>query len=197
MYTTLYCLLHLWLDAKLHFVVSVPVQWQTSWICPITSNFNMFSRVLEGWMDYLLCIEGQTVCQLPLKLLISLTQTHNHRTMCDCVRRLAGRSGLCFIHVNLNALNQQRPETVKPEDNGCKTGQNGRTRVAEAHQAENISKRKPSRVCDNTAQQGQKGHADWLLEPVCCSDHKVHQSFHHRLCHCLFPEKEWSDWLFS
>lgn len=36
-------------------------------------------------MDYLLCIEEQTVCQLLLKLLISLTQTHNHRTMYDCV----------------------------------------------------------------------------------------------------------------
>lgn len=46
------------------------------------------------------------------------------------------------------------------------TRQNGRTQVGEVHQAENISKWKPSRACNNTGQQGQKGHADWLLEPV-------------------------------
>lgn len=31
-------------------------------------------------MDYLLCVEGQAVCQSLVKLLISLTQTHKHIT---------------------------------------------------------------------------------------------------------------------
>lgn len=139
-------------------------------------------------IDYLVCIEVQAVCQLLLKLLISLTQTHKHITTEQCIIVLEIRREIWIIfyswhpkgsYYQVKAQNTQPKQneenrgklisvqhTVRERNTTGQEGGNGRTQASEEHQAENNSTWKPSRAWNNTPQ-GLKDNKGWKLEPVC------------------------------